>query len=124
MSPNLRPLLLVTAFASLTLSAFGFLLGGSRPFGDAIWFSTTENFVHVTIALVVFVAAQTLPTRGQIWTIVGFGAIALIYGVATVALFAVRGQLLTSPADILLHFVIGFGALALASNRLLRPQSL
>ena len=80
-------------------------------FGDSWWFDNGENWAHLIIGAIALISAYTVGAAGQKMLVTLVGIIALLVGV--IGFFGTNflGSNLESPADNILHIVIGLWAL-------------
>lgn len=83
-------------------------------FGDFWYFTNPENWAHLVLGVVALVAAYTMPADTQKPLTMAVGVLALFFAVYNVFSQDFLGAHLESPADLILHLVIGVWALASA----------
>ncbi|MBI2442449.1 MAG: DUF4383 domain-containing protein [Candidatus Levybacteria bacterium] len=108
-----RGFLTVGGVILVLLGLLGFVVIGPTPqqslFGDFWWFDNVENVAHlllgvVALALVYVVRDATL----EKWVTVLVGALALVVGLLNFqGEYMFGGANLESPADMVLHLVVG-----------------
>jgi hypothetical protein len=84
---------------------------GQSIFGETWWFDNAENWAHLVLGLVAIAAAFTLSSKLQKPLVMGVGVIALFFSVYNVFSTMFLGANLESPADLVLHLVVGAWAL-------------
>lgn len=85
-------------------------------FGASWWFGNGENWAHLIIGLIAFIAGFALPTGSQRGLVIIVGIIAVLIGVYSVFRQEFLGANLENPADTILHIVIGLWALLAAKK--------
>jgi uncharacterized protein YjeT (DUF2065 family) len=87
-------------------------------FGDAWWFDNGENWAHLIIGIIAFVAAYALGAEAQKPLVVAVGVIAVLVGLYSIVVGEnFLGANLENPADSILHLVVGIWALIAARGR-------
>ena len=117
---NPKQFLLIGGIVLLALGIIGFL-GVFSDTKSAFYLDTGENVAHTALGIIAIAAAYLLPDENlQKWLVVVVGVVALFFGVYG---FIVAGNAppntfgvsnLESPADDILHLVVGIWALAAA----------
>jgi len=117
---NPRQFLLIGGIVLLLLGIVGFL-GIFSDTKSAFYLDTGENVAHTVLGVVAIAAAYLLKDANlQRWLVIVVGVVALFFGVYG---FIVAGNTppntfgisnLESPADDILHLVVGIWALAAA----------
>ncbi len=83
-------------------------------FGSFWWFDNKENLAHLVIGVAGLVAASVLSNSLQKNLVVLLGVIGVTVGLYNVVSMKLLGANLESPADLVLHLVIGVWALKAA----------
>jgi len=86
-------------------------------FGDFWWFDNGENWAHLVLGVVALIAAYTMPADTQKPLTMAVGVLALFFAVYNVFSTTFMGANLESPADLILHLVVGVWALASARGK-------
>ena len=86
-------------------------------FGSFWWFDNKENLAHLVIGVAGLVAASVLSNSLQKNLVVLLGVIGVTVGLYNVVSMKLLGANLESPADLVLHLVIGVWALKAALGR-------
>lgn len=85
-------------------------------FGSHWYFDNIENWVHIVLGVIALAAAYLVQEAWQRWLVLLVGAIALFFGILNFFLPSTRPNISTanleSPADTILHIVIGIWAIA------------
>ena len=85
---------------------------GQSLFGATWWFDVYENWAHAVLGIVALIAAFALPATWQKPLVILVGILALFFtlysGFVSTDFY---GAMLESPADTLLHLVVGIWAL-------------
>ncbi|TSC63794.1 MAG: hypothetical protein G01um1014106_389 [Parcubacteria group bacterium Gr01-1014_106] len=90
----------------------------SSLFGEAWWFDNVENWAHLVIGVVGVIAAFMLTDPNmQRQLVMVLGIVALAVGVVNFFTTSFLGANLESPADLILHLVVGAWALAASWKR-------
>lgn len=76
-------------------------------FGSFWWFDNGENLVHFILGVVALIAAYTFPVAAQKPLVMVVGLVALFFGVYNFFSVEFLGSNLESPADLILHLVVG-----------------
>ncbi len=80
-------------------------------FGSTWWFDNGENWAHLILGVVALIAAFTFPAGAQKPLVMLVGLLGLFFGVYNLFNTKFLGTNLESPADTILHFVVGIWAL-------------
>lgn len=104
------------------VGVLGFFLIGPTPeqsiFGEAWWFDNPENVAHLVLGVVALVVAYTVKDAAtQKWLTMIVGIVALLVGIYGFVSPTLLGATLESPADNILHLVIGAWGIAAASKK-------
>jgi uncharacterized protein DUF4383 len=119
---NPKQFLLIGGIVLLVLGLAGFagLFSDPKAYGGFFWLDTSENVAHTVLGVVAIAASYVLKdAQAQKWLVVVVGVVALfftIYGLAVGGdttsghnTFGIAN--LESPADDILHLVVGVWAL-------------
>lgn len=80
-------------------------------FGEFWWFDNAENVAHTVLGIVALIAAYSLSASMQKNLVVVVGVVGLLVGLYNFMGTELLGANLESPADLVLHLVIGAWAL-------------
>lgn len=80
-------------------------------FGSGWWFDGGENWAHLILGVVGLIAAFTFNAEMQKWLVVILGVVGVLVAVYNVFSSNLLGANLESPADLLLHLIVGIWAL-------------
>lgn len=80
-------------------------------FGDFWWFDNAENLAHTVLGIVGLAAAFVFPASAQKMLVMVLGVVALLVGVYNFVSPQLLGANLETPADLVLHLVVGAWAL-------------
>lgn len=80
-------------------------------FGSFWWFDNPENYAHTVLGIVALIAAFTFPASVNKPLTIAVGILALFFAVYNVFSTSFLGASLESPADLILHLVVGVWAL-------------
>lgn len=80
-------------------------------FGNAWWFDNAENWAHLVLGIVALVAALAFPMSVQKPLTIVVGVLGVLVGLYNFYSPSLLGANLESPADLILHFVVGAWAL-------------
>lgn len=80
-------------------------------FGSFWWFDNGENWAHTVLGIVALLAAFLLPAGLQRPLVMLVGLLGLFFAVYNVFSATFLGANLESPADLVLHLVVGLWAL-------------
>lgn len=84
-------------------------------FGANWWFDAAENWAHLVLGVVALIAAFALPAGMHKPLVILVGLLALVVGIYSAAISTMLlGANLESPADTILHIVVGLWALLAA----------
>ena len=84
----------------------------SSIFGSAWWFDNAENWAHLVIGIVGFIAAYALGAGLQRPLVMLLGIVGVLVGLASFFGYTMLlGANLENPADSLLHLLVGLWAL-------------
>lgn len=106
--------------AVVGLLGFAGILGPGASdsiFGEDWWFDNAENWAHLVLGVVALIAAFALPANSQKPLVVVVGVLALFFAVWNVFDTDFYGANLESPADLVLHLVVGVWALYAGLNK-------
>ena len=97
----------------------------SSIFGENWWFDSAENWAHLVIGIVGLIAAFILPSGIQKPLVLLLGVVGVLVAVYNVFSTNLLGANLESPADLLLHLVVGAWALfaGLRKPSMMAPSS-
>ncbi|RJQ28983.1 hypothetical protein C4571_02370 [Candidatus Parcubacteria bacterium] len=101
--------------AVLGLLGFFGLIGPTADqsiFGSAWWFDNGENWAHIILGVIGFVAAFAFPSTVQKPLVILLGALGVLVGLYSLFISEIfLGTTLQNPADTILHIVVGAWAL-------------
>lgn len=80
-------------------------------FGSFWWFDNPENVAHTVLGVAGLVAAFVFPAVWQRYLVILLGVIAVLVGLYNFVSPTLLGANLESPADLVLHLVVGAWAL-------------
>ncbi len=80
-------------------------------FGSGWWFDMGENWAHLILGVVGLIAAFTFNAEMQKWLVVILGVVGVLVAVYNLFSTTLLGANLESPADLILHLVVGIWAL-------------
>jgi hypothetical protein len=81
-------------------------------FGSFWWFDNSENIAHLVLGIVGLAAAFIFPAMWQRYLVMALGVLGLVVGLYNImGEVTVLGANLESPADLVLHLVVGVWAL-------------
>lgn len=80
-------------------------------FGEFWWFDNPENLAHTVLGVAGLVAAFTFPAAAQRYLVIALGGLALAVALYNLTTTTLVGANLETPADLLLHLVVGAWAL-------------
>lgn len=80
-------------------------------FGSSWWFDSAENWTHLVLGVVAILASFVLPMMWQKYLTLLVGAIGILVGLYNFTSTTLGGANLESPADLILHLVVGAWAL-------------
>ena len=80
-------------------------------FGAFWYFDNAENIAHLVLGVVALLAVYVLSSGMQKWLVLIIGAVAVLVGLYNFGSTELFGANLESPADMLLHLVVGAWAL-------------
>jgi hypothetical protein len=86
-------------------------------FGSSWYFDQGENWAHLILGIVALIAAFTLGASAQKSLVILVGILGLFFAVWNIFSTSFLGANLESPADLILHAVIGIWALYAAMNK-------
>ncbi len=86
-------------------------------FGNAWWFDNGENWAHLILGIVALVAAFAFPVMTHKPIVVIVGIVGIFFALYNVFSTSFLGANLESPADLILHAVVGIWALYAALNK-------
>ncbi len=119
---NAKQWLILGGAALILLGVLGFIgVIGPTPaesiFGATWYFDNAENWAHLVLGIVGMICAFILPTMLQKYLVVLLGVVGVFFGVYSAFVsntFAAAN--LESPADTLLHLVVGIWAFIAAGK--------
>lgn len=80
-------------------------------FGTTWWFDNAENWAHLVLGIVGILAAFILPRSAQRGLVMLLGVIGILVALYNLYSTQLLGANLESPADLILHLVVGVWAL-------------
>jgi hypothetical protein len=80
-------------------------------FGNNWWFDNGENWAHTILGVVAIIASFSLAPSMQKPLVIAVGILALFFAVYNFFSTSFYGANLESPADLILHLVVGVWAL-------------
>lgn len=80
-------------------------------FGSFWWFDNAENIAHTVLGVVGLAAAFALPKDLQKNLVLLLGVVGILVGLYNLVSTSLLGANLESPADLVLHLVVGAWAL-------------
>ena len=86
-------------------------------FGSVWWFDTAENWAHLVLGVVGVAASFVLDAKMSRMLVMVLGVVGILVGVYNVFSPELLGANLESPADLLLHLVVGAWAIAAATMK-------
>lgn len=99
----------------LVVGLAGYFIIGPTPqqsiFSEFWWFDNAENVAHTVLGIVGLAAAYTLSASMQKNLVMLLGVVAVLVGLYNFVSPSLLGANLETPADLLLHLVIGAWAL-------------
>ncbi|MEK7534662.1 MAG: hypothetical protein AAB600_04995 [Patescibacteria group bacterium] len=106
----------------LVVGVLGFIgvIGPSADksiFGAFWWFDNAENIAHTILGIAGLVASAILPASLQRSLVIVLGIVGVIVGVYNFGGSQLLGANLESPADLILHLVVGAWALFAAFSK-------
>ena len=101
----------------IVLGVLGFMgVIGPTPdqsvFGESWYFDNGENWVHLILGVVALIAAFPFNAEMQKWLVVILGVVGVLVAIYNLFSTNLWGANLESPADLILHLVVGVWALA------------
>ncbi len=96
------------------LGMFGILIGPTPEasiFGSTWWFDNAENWAHLVLGVVGIAAAFVFPASLQRILVLLLGIVGILVAVYNIFSTSLLGANLESPADLILHAVVGAWAL-------------
>lgn len=84
---------------------------GQSIFGSFWWFDNPENIAHTVLGVAGLLAAFVLSRDLQRYLVILLGVVGVLVGLYNFVSPALLGANLESPADLLLHLVVGAWAL-------------
>ncbi len=82
-------------------------------FGDAWWFDNAENVAHTVLGVVALLAPMVVKQDNMLkWLVTVVGLVGLLVGLYNFTSTQLLGANLESPADLVLHLVVGAWGLA------------
>lgn len=118
---NSKQFLLVGGAVLLLVGVLGYIgIIGPTPdkslFADFWWFDNAENLAHSVLGVVALTSAFVLPNNLQRPLVMAVGILGLVVGLYNFMGTELLGANLESPADMVLHLVVGAWGL-FASSR-------
>ena len=106
----------VGGFVLLLVGILGFIgvIGPTSDkslFGTFWWFDNAENIAHLVLGIAGLVAAYIFPAMLQRYLVMLLGVVGVAVGLYNVVNTQLLGANLESPADLILHLVVGVWAL-------------
>lgn len=99
----------------LVVGLAGYFIIGPTPqqsiFGEFWWFDNAENIAHTVLGIVGLAAAYTLSSSMQKNLVAVLGVVGVLVGLYNFMGTELLGANLESPADLVLHLVVGAWAL-------------
>jgi len=86
-------------------------------FGNFWWFDNAENIAHTVLGIAGLVASAIFPASLQRSLVIVLGIMGIIVGVYNFGGSQLLGANLESPADLILHLVVGAWAIFAAFNK-------
>lgn len=113
---NPKQFLQVGGVVLLVVGLLGFfgLIGptaNDSVFGGSWWFDNGENWAHLLLGVVAILASFALPMMYQKPLVMLVGLLGLFFAVYNIFNTMFLGSSLESPADLVLHLVVGVWAL-------------
>ncbi len=113
---NSKQFLMIGGVVLLLVGLLGFFnVIGPTPeqslFGPTWWFDNGENWVHTILGVVAIIASFWLAESMQKPLVMAVGVLALFFAVYNFFSSSFYGSNLESPADLILHLVVGVWAL-------------
>ncbi len=96
------------------LGMFGILIGPTPEqsiFGATWWFDNAENWAHLVLGIVGIAAAFVFPASLQRMLVLLLGIVGILVAAYNLVSTSLLGANLESPADLILHAVVGAWAL-------------
>lgn len=118
---NAKQFLQIGGAVLLLVGILGFIgVIGPTPekslFGDFWWFDNGENWAHTILGIVALIASMSMSMASQKTLTMVVGVVAVFFGLYNFFSTSFYGANLESPADLILHLVVGAWALWAASN--------
>ena len=113
---NSKQFLIYGGAILVLVGIFGFvgLIGPTADksmFGSTWWFDNGENWAHLILGVVALLAAFTFPAKAQKPLVMLVGLLAIFFAIYNTFSTKFLGANLESPADLILHAVVGIWAL-------------
>ncbi len=113
---NSKQFLMIGGAVLLLVGILGYInVIGPTPdksiFGSFWWFDNNENLAHTVLGVVGLAAAYVLPAMYQKYLVILLGVIGILVGGYNLFSTSLLGANLESPADMVLHLVVGAWAL-------------
>ena len=86
-------------------------------FGSFWWFDNPENIAHTVLGIVGLAASFMFPSSLQKSLVMVLGIVGVVVGVYNLVSMELLGAHLESPADLVLHLVVGAWALFASFNK-------
>ena len=120
---NPKQFLIIGGLVLIVVGILGFVgiigpTASQSVFGSTWWFDNGENWAHLILGVVGFIAAFVLPAMAQKWLVMLLAVIGLLIGLYS--LFGMTnflGANLENPADSILHLAVGAWALFAATRK-------
>lgn len=95
----------------LVVGLAGYVVIGPTPqqsiFGSFWWFDNAENLAHTVLGIAGLAASFVLPAILQRYLVMALAALGLLVGLYNFTSTELLGANLESPADLVLHLVVG-----------------
>lgn len=112
---NPKQFLVIGGSVLVLVGVLGFFLIGPTAdksiFGSTWWFDNGENWAHLILGVVGLLAAFTFPAAAQKPLVMLLGLLGIFFAVYNIFSTKFLGANLESPADLILHAVVGVWAL-------------
>ena len=111
-----RGFLLIGGAILILVGILGFIgvigpTASSSIFGASWWFDNAENWAHLVLGVVGMIAGFAAPASLQRPLVMILGVVGVLVAVYNVFSTTLLGANLESPADLVLHLVVGLWAL-------------
>lgn len=109
---NPKQFLLIGGAVLVLVGVLGFVgvigpTGEASLFGNAWWFDNKENWAHLVLGIVALIAGLAFPMSVQKPLAIAVGVLGILVGLYNFYSPALFGANLESPADLILHLVVG-----------------